>query len=84
MMWRASPRQSPNHHHQPAVEMTRTDEAGLAVIEPLIGDRRGAAGKNLAGPQEIQAAMSQRQIAFGRVKGDLQLIVPPINVKRSR
>jgi hypothetical protein len=72
----------PNHHYQPAVEMTRTDEAGLAVIEPLIGDCRGAAGKDFAGAREIQAAMPQCQIAFGRVKGDLQLIVPPINVKQ--
>ncbi len=74
----------PNHHHQPAIEMARGEKPDLAVIEPFIDDRRGAAGKHFAGPREVQTAMPEREIAFGRIEVDLQINVPPINVKPER
>ena len=71
----------PDRHNQPPVEMTRADEARLAIIEPIIDDRRDAAGKHLAGPRGIKTAMPEREIALRRIERHLQLIVPPINVK---
>ena len=70
----------PDLHHETAVEMTRADEAGLAVVEPVVGNGRGVPGKQFVGASEIQPAMFQGEIALRRIEGDLhELIVPPIN-----
>jgi len=54
---------------------------GLAVIEPLVHDSRGAALEHFAGPREVQTAMPEREIVFRRIEADLRISVPPINVK---
>jgi hypothetical protein len=74
----------PDHHHQASIEMTRSDEARLAIVAPVINDRRRSAGENLGGPCEIQSTMLECAITLRRVEADLQLIVPPINVKHSQ
>jgi len=74
----------PDHNHQPPIEVARCDQAGLAIIEPLIHDRRAATGEDLISPRKIQTAMPKGKIALCRIKGDPQIIVPPINVKAVR
>jgi hypothetical protein len=58
----------PDHHHQPAVEMTRGDETRLAIIEPIVDDRCGTAIEYLVGSREIQPAMPPRQVRFAGSK----------------
>ena len=80
MMWRALPRCV--QIITTAVEVTRADETRLAIIEPVVDDRCGAAVEYLASAREIQPAMPTRQLTLRRIEGDVHtLIVPPINVK---
>jgi hypothetical protein len=73
----------PDQHDQAVVEVTRADETRLAVVEPIVDDRRGATVEDLAGPREIETAMPARQLPFGWIESDIQLNVPPIIVKRA-
>jgi len=43
----------PDHHHEPAIEMTRGDETSLSIVSPGIDDRGREAGEHLVGPREI-------------------------------
>jgi len=42
----------------------------LAIIEPIVGDCRGASAKHLTGPRKIQTAMPEREIALRRIESD--------------
>jgi len=71
----------PDQHHQPAVEPAGRDEPRLAIVAPVSDDCRGAAREHFDSACEIQSAMLEREITLRRIEADLQLNVPPINVK---
>lgn len=71
----------PDRHHQSPVEVAGGDETGFAVIEPLVRDTRGGAGKHFAAAGEILIAMPEREITLGGIEAIPQINVPPINVK---
>jgi hypothetical protein len=71
MTWRASPRCVQIITTSRTVEMTCGDEAGLAIVAPVIHDRRRAAGKHFLRPREIEATMVASQITLRRVEGYL-------------
>jgi hypothetical protein len=53
------------------------------IVVPVVHDRRGSPGKHFRRRREIQFTVLKCAITLRRIEGDLQSIVPPINVKHS-
>ena len=61
---------SPDENHEPAAEVAGGDQAGFAVVPPVIDTRGGLTGEHFGGIGEIEAPLFERDGALHGVEGD--------------
>jgi hypothetical protein len=64
----------PDHHDHAGIQPTRSDEARLAVVVPVIRASQVPTEKHLYSTLEVEAPLSQRSRPFGRVELDAHQI----------
>src|SRR5260370_40585734 len=67
------PRVTPRRPHDPPhppTRVSRRDEAGLAVVAPVVRGNRMEAGKDLDGIGKVEPAVFKRGVTLRRIEGD--------------
>src|SRR5712692_5958943 len=70
MMCRASSRGVHTITTIPPTQVSRRDEAGLAVVAPVVRGNRMEAGKDLDGIGKVEPAVFRRGVTLRRIEGD--------------
>jgi hypothetical protein len=74
----------PNHHNQPASEITRRDEPRLAIILPVIRQSGVQTHEHRASIGEIKPPMLKRGGPLGRIKADFHRFIVVTTIRKGK